>query len=160
MQIMPRIAAHQNPRLHHGHPDMTKTHDKPLTPVELFRRGIEITQEIRGRIVETRAYYLGRSSREPVQPLSEMFKRMTDKRRSATLQPDTRPANRWIRGMCCKPRTDNTRRNKFSRNKGKTSTYPAAKVQRWPVPIRLIAQDLIGPHSETHAFGRLHTITD
>ena len=45
----------------------------PLTPVELFRRGIEITREIRGRIIETRAYYLGRSSREPAQPLSEVF---------------------------------------------------------------------------------------
>ena len=52
---------------------MTKTHDKPLTPVELFRRGIEITQEIRDRIEEARAYYLGRSSREPAQPLSEVF---------------------------------------------------------------------------------------
>ena len=48
-------------------PDMT------LTPLELFRRGIEITREIRGRIEETRAYYLGRSSREPAQPLSEVF---------------------------------------------------------------------------------------
>ena len=47
--------------------------DMPLTPLELFRRGIEITQEIRGRIEESRAYYLGRSSREPAQPLSEMF---------------------------------------------------------------------------------------
>ena len=45
----------------------------PLTPVELFRRGIEITREIRGRIIETRAYYLGRSSREPEEPLSEVF---------------------------------------------------------------------------------------
>ena len=45
----------------------------PLTPVELFRRGIEITQEIRGRIEESRAYYLGRSSREPEEPLSEVF---------------------------------------------------------------------------------------
>ena len=42
---------------------MTKNPGKPLTPVELFRRGIEITQEIRGRIEEARAYYLGRSSR-------------------------------------------------------------------------------------------------
>ena len=73
MQITPRITALQNPRLHHGHLDMTKTHDWPLTPPELFRRGIEITQEIRGRIEESRAYYLGRSSREPVQPLSEVF---------------------------------------------------------------------------------------
>lgn len=47
--------------------------DKPLTPVELFRHGIEITQEIRGRIEEARAYYLGRSSRKPAQPLSEVF---------------------------------------------------------------------------------------
>ena len=45
----------------------------PLTPVELFRRGIEITQEIRDRIIEARAYYLGRSSREPEEPLSEVF---------------------------------------------------------------------------------------
>ena len=67
---------------------MTKTHDMPLTPPELFRRGIEITREIRGRIEEARAYYLGRSSREPAQPLSEVFERMTDKRRSADLQPD------------------------------------------------------------------------
>ena len=52
---------------------MTKTHDKPLTPAELFRRGIEITQEIRGKIVEARAYYLGRSSRESTQPLGKVF---------------------------------------------------------------------------------------
>ena len=52
---------------------MIQDPDEPLTPVELFRRGIEITQEIRGRIVEARAYYLGRSSREPAQPLSEVF---------------------------------------------------------------------------------------
>ena len=52
---------------------MREKPDMPLTPVELFRRGIEITREIRGRIIETRAYYLGRSSREPAQPLSEMF---------------------------------------------------------------------------------------
>ena len=52
---------------------MTANSNVPLTPVELFRRGIEITQEIRGRIEETRAYYLGRSSREPAQPLSEVF---------------------------------------------------------------------------------------
>ena len=52
---------------------MREKPDKPLTPVELFRRGIEITQEIRGRIEEARAYYLGRSSRKPAQPLSEVF---------------------------------------------------------------------------------------
>ena len=52
---------------------MTQKPDKPLTPVELFRRGIEITREIRGKIEETRAYYLGRSSHEPAQPLSEVF---------------------------------------------------------------------------------------
>ena len=52
---------------------MREKPDMPLTPVELFRRGIEITQQIRGRIEETRAYYLGRSSREPAQPLSEVF---------------------------------------------------------------------------------------
>ena len=52
---------------------MREKPDKPLTPEELFRRGIEITQEIRGRIVDARAYYLGRSSREPAQPLSEVF---------------------------------------------------------------------------------------
>ena len=52
---------------------MREQPDMPLTPVELFRRGIEITREIRGRIVEARAYYLGRSSREPAQPLSEIF---------------------------------------------------------------------------------------
>ena len=52
---------------------MREKPDMPLTPVELFRRGIEITREIRGRIIETRAYYLGRSSREPAQPLSEVF---------------------------------------------------------------------------------------
>ena len=56
-----------------GSREMAKTHDKPLTPLELFQRGIEITQEIRGRIEEARAYYLGRSSREPAQPLSEVF---------------------------------------------------------------------------------------
>ena len=32
-----------------------------------------MTREIRGRIEEARAYYLGRSSREPAQPLSEVF---------------------------------------------------------------------------------------
>ena len=52
---------------------MREKPDMPLTPVELFRRGIEITQEIRGRIEKSRAYYLGRSSREPRQPLSEVF---------------------------------------------------------------------------------------
>ena len=52
---------------------MIQTPNRPLAPPELFRRGIEITQEIRGRIVEARAYYLGRSSREPAQPLSEVF---------------------------------------------------------------------------------------
>ena len=52
---------------------MREKPDMPLTPVELFRRGIEITREIRGRIEEARAYYLGRSSREPAQPLSEIF---------------------------------------------------------------------------------------
>ena len=52
---------------------MTKTPDKPLTPLELFRRGIGITREIRGRIIEARAYYLGRSSHEPAQPLSKVF---------------------------------------------------------------------------------------
>ena len=52
---------------------MREKPDMPLTPVELFRRGIEITREIRGRIEEARAYYLGRSSREPAQPLSEVF---------------------------------------------------------------------------------------
>ena len=67
---------------------MTKNPNDPLTPLELFRRGIEITQEIRGRIVEARAYYLGRSSREPEEPLSEVFERMTDKGRSADMQPD------------------------------------------------------------------------
>ena len=45
----------------------------PIAPVELFRRGIEITREIRGKIEDTRAYYLGRSSREPEEPLSEVF---------------------------------------------------------------------------------------
>ena len=52
---------------------MTKTPDKPLTPLELFQRGIAMTREIRGRIEESRAYYLGRSSRAPGQPLSEVF---------------------------------------------------------------------------------------
>ena len=52
---------------------MTENPNDPLTPVELFRRGIEMTQEIRSRIEESRAYYLGRSSREPAQPLSEVF---------------------------------------------------------------------------------------
>ena len=52
---------------------MREKPDMPLTPVELFRRGIEITREIHGRIEEARAYYLGRSSREPDQPLSEVF---------------------------------------------------------------------------------------
>ena len=52
---------------------MTQTPETPLTPVELFRCGIEITQQIRGKIEETRAYYLGRSSRQPAQPLSEVF---------------------------------------------------------------------------------------
>ena len=52
---------------------MREKPDMPLTPVELFRRGIEITQEIRGRIIEARAYYLGRPSRKPAQPLSEVF---------------------------------------------------------------------------------------
>ena len=52
---------------------MREKPDMPLTPVELFRRGIAITQEIRGRIEEARAYYLGRSSREPAQPLSAIF---------------------------------------------------------------------------------------
>ena len=52
---------------------MTANSNVPLTPVELFRRGIEITREIRGRIEEARAYYLGRSSREPEEPLSEVF---------------------------------------------------------------------------------------
>ena len=52
---------------------MRENPDDPLTPLELFQRGIEITQEIRGRIEEARAYYLGRSSREPEQPLSEVF---------------------------------------------------------------------------------------
>ena len=52
---------------------MREKPDMPLTPVELFRRGIEITQEIRGRIEEARAYYLGRSSRKPAQPLSKVF---------------------------------------------------------------------------------------
>ena len=52
---------------------MREKPDMPLTPLELFRRGIEITREIRGRIEESRAYYLGRSSREPAQPLSEVF---------------------------------------------------------------------------------------
>ena len=53
--------------------EMTENSNDPLTPAELFRRGIGITQEIRGRIIETRAYYLGRSSHEPAQPLSEIF---------------------------------------------------------------------------------------
>ena len=52
---------------------MREKPDMPLTPVELFRRGIEITREIRGRIEEARAHYLGRSSREPEEPLSEVF---------------------------------------------------------------------------------------
>ena len=52
---------------------MREKPDKPLTPLELFRRGIEITREIRDRIEEARAYYLGRSSHEPGQPLSEVF---------------------------------------------------------------------------------------
>ena len=52
---------------------MTQNPGKPLMPVELFRRGIETTREIRDRIEEARAYYLGRSSREPTQPLSEIF---------------------------------------------------------------------------------------
>ena len=52
---------------------MREKPDMPLTPVELFRRGIEMTREIRGRIEESRAYYLGRSSREPEEPLSEIF---------------------------------------------------------------------------------------
>ena len=52
---------------------MTENSNDPLTPVELFRRGIEMTRAIRGRIEEARAYYLGRSSREPTQPLSEVF---------------------------------------------------------------------------------------
>ena len=56
-----------------GSREMTKNPDEPLTPVELFRRGIEITREIRSRIEESRAYYLGRSSRESAQPLSEIF---------------------------------------------------------------------------------------
>ena len=52
---------------------MREKPDKPLTPVELFRCGIEITREISDRIEEARAYYLGRSSREPAQALSEVF---------------------------------------------------------------------------------------
>ena len=40
---------------------MREKPDKPLTPVELFRRGIEMTQMMRGKIIEARAYYLGRS---------------------------------------------------------------------------------------------------
>ena len=52
---------------------MTDNSNVPLTPLELFRRGIEITQEIRGRIVEARAYYLERSSRVPSHLLSEVF---------------------------------------------------------------------------------------
>ena len=52
---------------------MREKPDMPLTPVELFRRGIEITQEIRDRIEEAQAYYLGRSLREPEQPLSKVF---------------------------------------------------------------------------------------
>ena len=52
---------------------MTQKPDMPLTPEELFRHGIAITQEIRDRIEESRAYYLGRSSREPAHPLSEVF---------------------------------------------------------------------------------------
>ena len=52
---------------------MTDNSNVPLTPLELFRHGIEITQEIRGRIVEARAYYLGRSSRVPSHLLSEVF---------------------------------------------------------------------------------------
>ena len=51
---------------------MTQT-EKPLTPLELFQRGIAMTREIRGRIEESRAYYLGRSSHAPGQPLSEVF---------------------------------------------------------------------------------------
>ena len=101
---------------------MTENSNDPLTPMELFRRGIEITQEIRGRIEETRAYYLGRSSREPIQPLSEVFERMTGKRRSADLQPDARADEPTDPRQVL---TGNSRRNKFSRNKGKTSTYPA-----------------------------------
>ena len=67
---------------------MREKPDMPLTPVELFRRGIEMTRAIRGRIEEARAYYLGRSSREPEEPLSEVFERMTGKGRSADGQPD------------------------------------------------------------------------
>ena len=57
-------------------PESERMHEKPdksLKPAELFRRGKEIAQAIRGRIEETRTYYLGRSSREPAQPLSEVF---------------------------------------------------------------------------------------
>ena len=57
-------------------PESERMHEKPdksLKPAELFRRGKEIAQAIRGRIEEARAYYLGRSSRKPVQPLSEVF---------------------------------------------------------------------------------------
>ena len=52
---------------------MREKPDMPLTPVELFRRGIEITLEIHGRIEAARTYYLGRSSRQPEEPLSEVF---------------------------------------------------------------------------------------
>ena len=52
---------------------MREKPDKPLTPLELFQRGIEMTREIRGRVEESRAYYLGRSSRASGQPLSEVF---------------------------------------------------------------------------------------
>ena len=52
---------------------MTETADMPLTPLKLFQRGIAMTREIRGRIEESRTYYLGRSSRAPGQSLSEVF---------------------------------------------------------------------------------------
>ena len=52
---------------------MIQQPDKPLTPLELFQRGIEMTRAIRGRVEESRAYYLGRSSRAPGQSLSEVF---------------------------------------------------------------------------------------
>ena len=87
--------------------------------------------EIHGRIEETRTYYLGRSSREPEEPLSEVFERMTGKGRSADRQPDAQPTNRRICSKSYKPETDNTRKSKFSRNK--TSTYPARKGGLSPV---------------------------
>ena len=109
-----------------GEPGRAGSND-PLTPLALFQRGIAMTREIRGRIEESRAYYLGRSSRAPGQTLSEVF--------DPTRGPILKYFIETIRTInkTCNQRTDGSTVTKPPRQTPTTTTPPLGSVPRPPL---------------------------